>query len=185
MKALVPIMNKSSEQNKNEVELIDYTFPQMKRYHWSILIIGCFVIGFLLYFPLGTKLHDLISSSITQIPGCQLSYNSLKIEFFLPKVIIEDLSIPAHCAKSSEDIFLKSATIYFNGPSFSPIGISTSLETQIGKDIIEINQSLGPTSQIFKIDDKKALMNSADPEIIARVATEMLNSISYEDAEKK
>lgn len=39
--------------------------------------------------------------------------------------------------------------------------------------------------KLFKIDDKKALMNSADPEIIARVATEMLNSISYEDAEKK
>jgi len=39
--------------------------------------------------------------------------------------------------------------------------------------------------KLFKIDDKKTLMNSADPEIIARVATEMLNSISYEDAEKK
>lgn len=40
-------------------------------------------------------------------------------------------------------------------------------------------------NKLFKIDDKKTLMNNADPEIIARVATEMLNSISFEDAEKK
>jgi hypothetical protein len=40
-------------------------------------------------------------------------------------------------------------------------------------------------NKIFKLDDKKVLLNNADPDVIARVATDMLNSLSYEDAEKK
>jgi hypothetical protein len=39
--------------------------------------------------------------------------------------------------------------------------------------------------KIFKLDDKLTLLNSADPEVIARVATEMLNTVTYEEAEKK
>ena len=40
-------------------------------------------------------------------------------------------------------------------------------------------------NKIFKLDDKQTLLNNADPEVIARVATEMLNTISFEEAEKK
>lgn len=39
--------------------------------------------------------------------------------------------------------------------------------------------------KIFKIDDKHTLLNSADPEVIAKVATQMLNTLTYEEAEKK
>ena len=40
-------------------------------------------------------------------------------------------------------------------------------------------------NKVFNLDDIQVLLNKADPEIIARVATEMLNTISIEDAEKK
>jgi len=40
-------------------------------------------------------------------------------------------------------------------------------------------------NKIFKLDDKKTLLNNADPDVIGRVATLMLNSISAEEAEKK
>ena len=40
-------------------------------------------------------------------------------------------------------------------------------------------------NKIFKLDDKKTLLNNADPDIVATVATQMLNTISFEDAEKK
>ena len=40
-------------------------------------------------------------------------------------------------------------------------------------------------NKIFKLDDKHTLLNKADPDVIARVATEMLNSISVGEAEKK
>jgi len=39
--------------------------------------------------------------------------------------------------------------------------------------------------KIFKLDDKKTLLNNADPDVIATVATQMLNSTTPEEAEKK
>ena len=40
-------------------------------------------------------------------------------------------------------------------------------------------------NKVFKLDDKQVLLNKADPEVIARVATAMLATMPYEDAEKK
>ena len=40
-------------------------------------------------------------------------------------------------------------------------------------------------NKIFKLDDKKTLLNNADPDVIARVSTLLLNSVSSEEAEKK
>jgi len=40
-------------------------------------------------------------------------------------------------------------------------------------------------NKIFKLDDKKTLLNNADPDVIATVATQMLNSTTSEEAEKK
>mgnify|MGYP000689732114 CR=1 FL=1 len=52
-------------------------------------------------------------------------------------------------------------------------------------DVIALKSRDKDGNKIFKIDDKQTLMNKADPEVIARVAGEILNSISLEDAEKK
>ena len=40
-------------------------------------------------------------------------------------------------------------------------------------------------NKVFKLDDKQILLNNADPEVIARVATDILNTNTLEDAEKK
>lgn len=52
-------------------------------------------------------------------------------------------------------------------------------------DAIVLKAKDSEGNKIFKLDDKKTLLNNADPEVIARVATEMLNTIPYEEAEKK
>ena len=52
-------------------------------------------------------------------------------------------------------------------------------------DAIVLKARDGEGNKIFKLDDKKILLNNADTDIIARVATEMLNSMDIEEAEKK
>ena len=52
-------------------------------------------------------------------------------------------------------------------------------------DVIVLKAKDEEGNKMFKLDDKKTLLNNADPEIIARVATEMLNSVTSEEAEKK
>ena len=52
-------------------------------------------------------------------------------------------------------------------------------------DAIVLKAKDGEGNKIFKLDDKLTLLNNADANVIARVATEMLNGVSYEEAEKK
>jgi hypothetical protein len=52
-------------------------------------------------------------------------------------------------------------------------------------DAIVLKAKDSDGNKIFKLDDKLTLLNNADANVIARVATEMLSGISYEDSEKK
>ena len=52
-------------------------------------------------------------------------------------------------------------------------------------DAIVLKAKDGEGNKIFKLDDKKTLLNNADPDVIATVATQMLNSTTPEEAEKK
>ena len=52
-------------------------------------------------------------------------------------------------------------------------------------DAIVLKAKDSDGNKIFKLDDKLTLLNNADANVIARVATEMLSGTSYEDAEKK
>ena len=52
-------------------------------------------------------------------------------------------------------------------------------------DAIVLKAKDSEGNKIFKLDDKLTLLNNADANVIARVSTEMLNGVSYEEAEKK
>jgi len=52
-------------------------------------------------------------------------------------------------------------------------------------DAIVLKAKDGEGNKIFKLDDKLTLLNNADANVIARVATEMLSGLTYEEAEKK
>jgi hypothetical protein len=52
-------------------------------------------------------------------------------------------------------------------------------------DAIVLKSKDGEGNKIFKLDDKLTLLNNADANVIARVATELLNGVTYEEAEKK
>jgi hypothetical protein len=52
-------------------------------------------------------------------------------------------------------------------------------------DAIVLKAKDSEGNKIFKLDDKLTLLNNADANVIARVATEMLSGTSYEEAEKK
>ena len=52
-------------------------------------------------------------------------------------------------------------------------------------DAIVLKAKDSEGNKIFKLDDKLTLLNNADANVIARVATEMLSGVSYEEAEKK
>jgi hypothetical protein len=52
-------------------------------------------------------------------------------------------------------------------------------------DVIVLKAKDEEGNKIFKLDDKQTLLNNADADVIGRVASAILNSTSYEEAEKK
>jgi hypothetical protein len=52
-------------------------------------------------------------------------------------------------------------------------------------DVIVLKSKDADGNKIFKLDDKLVLLNNADPSVIARVSKEILDSTSFEEAEKK
>jgi len=52
-------------------------------------------------------------------------------------------------------------------------------------DVLHLKSLDEEGNKIFKLDDKKTLLMKADPDVVARVATEMLSGESYEDIVKK
>ena len=52
-------------------------------------------------------------------------------------------------------------------------------------DVVVLKARDKDGNKIFKLDDKLTLLNSADPEVISKVATQMLNTTTFEEAEKK
>ena len=52
-------------------------------------------------------------------------------------------------------------------------------------DAIVLKAKDSDGNKIFKLDDKLTLLNNADANVIASVATQMLSGTSYEDSEKK
>ena len=52
-------------------------------------------------------------------------------------------------------------------------------------DAIVLKAKDSEGNKIFKLDDKLTLLNNADANVIARVATDLLSGVSYEEAEKK
>jgi hypothetical protein len=52
-------------------------------------------------------------------------------------------------------------------------------------DAIVLKAKDAEGNKIFKLDDKKVLMNSADPEVIVKVAEQVLNTTPLDEIEKK
>jgi hypothetical protein len=52
-------------------------------------------------------------------------------------------------------------------------------------DVVVLKSKDSEGNKIFKLDDKLVLLNNADPSVIARVSKDILDSTSYEEAEKK
>jgi hypothetical protein len=52
-------------------------------------------------------------------------------------------------------------------------------------DVIVLKARDAEGNKIFKLDDKQVLLNNADANVIAKVSTEILSGVSYEEAEKK
>lgn len=140
--------------SKEEIENIDYSFPNIGKMKIVLIVIGLISIFIFSTFPISKTIDHSIKSAMGSIPGCKLSYKSINYELFLPKIIVNNLKIPGTCLDgSSSPIILKKVDLLFKGFSFSPFGPSFTLETKLLENPISANIAAGLSEAVINIKD--------------------------------
>lgn len=123
----------------------------------TLLIFVFFSFGFFYYFPLNNIVQSKLKSTLSSIPGCNIFYDDLTFEFFLPKIKITNLKLPKSCFGSYGDpLLFKEIFFKLEGPAFSPFGLKLSLQTSLKKMPLEVHIVLGLFgSNLVKIQNNK------------------------------
>lgn len=151
----------SAKESAKEIEEIDYSMPKLGKLKWTLLI-GVTTLFFLfICLPINKIVNDKLKSTLASVPGCSLSYKDIKFELLLPKVLVNDLSIPMSCFKRpGVPIRIKQTILNWRGFSFAPIGPHFKVETNLLGNDITAYYSLGLTSQVIKVQDLKLKLAS-------------------------
>ncbi|MFZ4713511.1 MAG: hypothetical protein ACOYL6_07365 [Bacteriovoracaceae bacterium] len=141
----------SSARLENSIEESDYPLPSLSKVKWTLLVLGMILAGFLFNFSFAERIENLVRSALTQNASCPVSYKDMKFEFFWPKVIVHDISMPGRCVSetATKAVELKQVAISLIGMSFSPLGINSELKTNFDGSIIHTKQIVGSSEQII------------------------------------
>lgn len=126
-----------------------------------LLIPLCLIIlatAFVSYYPFGEKVKDQIKK--VTAGACPFDYSTMRFEFFLPKMVISDVILPASCfGKEGPAIRLDYLNLGFRLISFSPFGIPFKIETQYNRQPVELFYVLGPGGQTVRLIDQRLVLN--------------------------
>lgn len=125
---------------------------------FGLLLFLILVTSFLSYYPVGDKLKDQIKRATAG--ACAFDYADLHFEFFLPKLVVEDVTLPASCfGKMGPAVRLDYVNLGFRLISFSPFGIPFKLETQYNRQPIELYYVLGLGAQTIRMKDQRLVLS--------------------------
>jgi type II secretion system protein N len=141
----------------SEKTLVDEIYSPSKGRFLKLLLLGLsvFVITFFLSFPIRKNIESLIVNALASNKACPLSYNNLRVEFlWLPKIVLNGLSVPAKCfGKSGEGLAFDQAIARFSMLVPYPPAIKLKISLNKKKDKINIFPKIGFGKQEARIDD--------------------------------
>ncbi len=144
----------------HSLEEVNYKF-RLGRFFLGIILFFILIFSFLSYYPFGDKLKDRVKALTGG--ACPLDYNEVRFEFFLPKIVIDDLIIPASCmGKEGAPLRLTYLNLGFRLISFSPFGIPFKIETQYNAQPLELFYVLGLGKQTLRMVDQRLVLSRLD-----------------------
>lgn len=124
-----------------------------------ILTVIIFSFTFLSFYPIGEKFKAQLKSHLSGTT-CNPDFSEIRMEWFLPKIIISDLTLPASCLnKSGNPVKFNFVTINWNIINFSPMGLPFHLETEINGQPLEIYYVLGINEQLVRLKDQTLVLS--------------------------
>jgi hypothetical protein len=139
---------------ENQDQSLDYSLSFFSRPRWVTISIAVLLLGIISYFPLMYKMNSFIKRQLQSLPGCALDYDEIKFEFFLPKVIVSDITVPQSCiGKFGEPLKMDALFVYFRGFSFSPLGPHFKIETNLNNMPLELYLTQGISATALNVRD--------------------------------
>ncbi|HXH30584.1 MAG TPA: hypothetical protein VNJ01_07210 [Bacteriovoracaceae bacterium] len=131
-----------------------------------LLLLLCpflFALAFMNYFPAGDKIKALLNSQLKNT-GCNPDFDQIKMEWFMPKLIITDLVLPATClGRAGEPIKLNHATLNYHLVNFSPLGLPFRLDTELQGQPLSLYFVQGLGKQMIRLKDQKLSFAKLQP----------------------
>jgi hypothetical protein len=117
---------------ESQIEHINYEESYFKPFRRKLLLFVIFMIIIVSSLPVKTTLDRIIYSSLNINSRCSIGLKSYGFEWFSPKLALKGISIPKSCNYNlPSNIKLDYANLYIRGLSFSPLGLSFKLSTEI------------------------------------------------------
>ncbi len=158
------MQNQSSLQ---KLESIDYSLG-INKVMVSGVLVFCFVVAFFIHFPIQRQVEGIVKAQLAQIPGCRMSFERLRIELFLPKIVLTEMRLPGSCFGGGTGTKLPFVNLYFRGPSFSPLGVAFKISTEMYSQPMNLYYAAGISRQVIRVEENKfnlSLLSKIAPQI--------------------
>jgi hypothetical protein len=122
-----------------------------------------FNFGFLNFYPIGDKIKTVIKSSLNG-QGCTPDFDQISFEFFMPKIIVSNLSIPASCMeKSGEPFKFNYVTLNWHLINFVPFGLPFRLDTEFQGQPLTVYYVIGFNKHLIRMKDQSLVLARLAP----------------------
>lgn len=140
----------------NEVKSLDEIFykSKIKAIFFPFILTGILIFSFLGHYPVGDEIKSIMKK-VLQGQSCNPSFKEIKWEWFLPKIVINDINLPASCFnQNSGSINLSYLNLNFNLISFSPFGIPFRIDTELSGQPLSFYYVQGFGENLIRIKDQ-------------------------------
>lgn len=126
------------------------------KFFFLLLLVGfLFTVSFFNFYPIGESIKSQLRKHSGTL-GCAPDFDQIRMEWFLPKIIISDLTLPARCLnRQGEPLKFTHVTLNWNLINFTPFGLPFRLETEMAGQPITIYYVLGLNQQMIRVKDQK------------------------------
>lgn len=163
-------------------ELPEEIYIQKKSFFFKVSI-AAFLLGvlaFMLNFPIGKIIKANAEMAIASNTACPISYDEMKFEWFLPKVILTKPVINGRCySNPSSSLKLADLSISFQSPSFWPLGVKLHTKIKHKLSVINIYPTIGLGGQVIKVE-KSSISHKTLKEFLGPKAFNFTGDIEVE-----
>ncbi|HXH76526.1 MAG TPA: hypothetical protein VNJ08_16260 [Bacteriovoracaceae bacterium] len=145
----------------SEIKSLDEIHYKSKiKYFLIILMLPIlFMLSFFNSYPIGDRLKAQIKTHLKGT-GCNPDFSEIRMEWFLPKIVVTDLTLPASClGKQGEALKFNFVTLNWHVINFSPIGIPFRMDTEFAGQPLSVYYVMGFNQQLIRLKDQKVVLS--------------------------